>query len=224
MAELPDDVKDVQELGRVALKVLGHSKFLSLSAAAGWLWMRGLVYLTAGNGTLGGLITDAAFKQIGGTPVRAEELVAAGLWRRDQDGWRMRRLNAPVVGPPPKKKAPPAHQPAGTEVMRFPIVGQPGFWILTKEQVEEWQKTYTSVDVLAECGYAKAWVDADPADRKKTMRGMPKFLVRWLSRAVDDGRRGRGRGGPQTRGKGAGLTGPAPAGKYDHLSRSDDDG
>lgn len=206
------------------MKVLGHAKFLSMSPGAAWLWMRGLTYLTAGNGTLGGLITDAAFKQIGGTPAKADELIAAGLWRRDADGWRMRRLNAPVVGLPPKRRSTPAPQPAGTEVMQFPIAGEPGFWILTKEQVESWQKTYTAVDVFAECGYAKAWVEADEAGRKKTMRGMPKFLVRWLRKAVDDNRAGRSRPADSSKRKGAGLTGPAPAGKYDHVSRSDDDG
>lgn len=212
-SEVAEDVRDVQELGKLAAKVLGHAKFLSLSPAAGWLWMRGLTYLTAGNGTLGGFITDAAFKQIGGTSAKATELIGAGLWRRDTNGWRMKRLNAAV--PPVVSRTVAAPQPVGTELMRFETIGEPEFWVLTKEQVESWQQTYRQIDVLAECGYAKAWTEGNGY---KTHRGMHKFLVRWLSTATDRGRRGSS-GGQRPK---AGLTGPAPAGKYDHLTKSDD--
>lgn len=70
----------------------------------------------------------------------------------------------------------------------FPTVGQGGtVWRLRRAQVDEWQAAFPNLDVLAECRKALAWINANPG-RRKTVRGMPKFLVSWLSRAVDSGR------------------------------------
>jgi hypothetical protein len=74
------------------------------------------------------------------------------------------------------------------EALAFPTVGTDGgTWHLRAAQVVEWSVAYPNLDVLAECRRALSWVNANPG-RRKTVRGMPKFLNGWLSRAVDSGR------------------------------------
>ena len=65
-------------------------------------------------------------------------------------------------------------------------------WHLTQAQVESWAVAFPARDVLAECRRALAWVEASPA-RRKTARGMPRFLVAWLNRATDTGKREGGK-------------------------------
>jgi hypothetical protein len=203
------DITDVQELGKAAAKVIGHEKFLRISPGAAVLWLRGLVLLTTGQGAMGGMIPDHALHR-----KYADELVTAGLWRRDEGGWRMRRLTAEAPPAPP----PPPPPVVGTEVLRFATVNSaPGYWVLTQEQITEWQAVYSAVDVLEECRKANAWIDAKPT-RRKTVRGMRAFLVTWLSRAHDQQHRVP-RDLPKVH---AGRTGPAPPGKYDHLVISDE--
>lgn len=72
-------------------------------------------------------------------------------------------------------------------LLEFPTVGTGGnTWDLTESQVAEWTPLFPALDVLAESRKALAWVQANPG-RRKTTRGMPAFLVRWLTRAVDGG-------------------------------------
>ena len=68
-------------------------------------------------------------------------------------------------------------------VLTFPVVGQKGpTWDLSQAQIDAWQQSYPDVDILAECRKALAWVQAN---RRKTARGMPRFLVAWLNRATN---------------------------------------
>lgn len=76
-------------------------------------------------------------------------------------------------------------------VLEFPCDGKPSTWTLTESQLAQWRALYPSLDVDAECRKALAWVLSDSSNRKTT-RGMPRFLVGWLSRTQN-------RGGPGTR-------------------------
>ncbi len=72
--------------------------------------------------------------------------------------------------------------------LTFPTVGLDGdVWSLTHRQISEWSQAYPSLDILAEARKALAWLQANPG-RRKTSKGMPKFLVGWLSRTTDRGR------------------------------------
>jgi hypothetical protein len=78
-------------------------------------------------------------------------------------------------------------------VVTFPVVGKGGpWWRLREDQIAEWRALYPNVDVIAEARKALGWLRANP-DRRKTARGMAKFLVNWLNRSVD---RSPARGGP----------------------------
>ncbi len=67
----------------------------------------------------------------------------------------------------------------------FPIVGRGSkTWSLSEAQIAEWATDFPNLDVKAEMRKARAWTEAN-AGRRKTARGMPTFLVNWLSRSVD---------------------------------------
>lgn len=89
-------------------------------------------------------------------------------------------VHAPLLGGlvPPSK--------ASAAVLEFPIVGPAGpTWELQADQVQEWGVLFPGVDILAECRKALAWVSAN---QRKTASGMPRFLVSWITRAVNNGK------------------------------------
>lgn len=72
----------------------------------------------------------------------------------------------------------------------FPCVGEEaGPFYVTPSLLDGWVKAYPGVDVMGEVHRASAWLAANPS-RRKTYRGMPRFLVSWLSRAQDRARSG----------------------------------
>lgn len=53
---------------------------------------------------------------------------------------------------------------------------------LTDEQVTQWAEAFPAVDVPLEIKRAAAWLDANPANRKRNLK---RFLVNWLARAQE---------------------------------------
>lgn len=89
---------------------------------------------------------------------------------------------------------PPSPVPdASPVVLVFPCTGPEKSYPLTAGQVARWGELFDTVDVPHECRMALAWIEANPVKRK-TARGMPKFLTAWLNRAVNDPRKGTGGG------------------------------
>jgi hypothetical protein len=86
----------------------------------------------------------------------------------------------------------------------FPVVGgSRRDWTLTAAKLAEYQASYPGVDVLAECRAALQWC-RDNARKRKTARGMPAFLARWLAKeqnraaAGPAAEHGNGRGNRET--------------------------
>jgi hypothetical protein len=70
-------------------------------------------------------------------------------------------------------------------VLTFPTIGTDGTeWYLNQSQVDQWIDLYPGIEVLAECRKALGWVLAD-GTRRKTKRGMLKFLTAWLNRSTE---------------------------------------
>jgi hypothetical protein len=67
-------------------------------------------------------------------------------------------------------------------LLTFRTVGKPAQWHLTQTQVDLWVLAYPQTDVLQEARKALAWLEAN---NRKTARGMPAFLVRWLGKAAN---------------------------------------
>ena len=101
------------------------------------------------------------------------------------------QVNPPA--PPKRKPRPPKQLCEESEaVAEFPVVGG-GVWWLPGWKADEWTEVFTGVDVPSEVNKALQWLRDNPAKRK-THRGMLRFLNQWIERAQNDaGRRQAGR-------------------------------
>lgn len=68
---------------------------------------------------------------------------------------------------------------------QLPAIGGSAFDV-TEEHLAKWRGLYLAVDVEAEVRKMIGWLDSQPAKRK-TIRGTPAFVSRWLGRAQDQG-------------------------------------
>ena len=59
---------------------------------------------------------------------------------------------------------------------------------ITGEQLEKWRDYYPAVDVMAELRKMAGWLDGNPGKRK-TRRGIGRFIANWLAREQDRGGR-----------------------------------
>jgi hypothetical protein len=74
-------------------------------------------------------------------------------------------------------------------VFRFPVSGRNApVWALGQERHEEFGRAFPGVDRFAEYEKISAWSNANPK-RRKTPRGMPAFLFRWLEKAQNEAAR-----------------------------------
>ncbi len=66
-------------------------------------------------------------------------------------------------------------------MVKFPTIGL-GFkeWSPTPEEVELWSAAYPGLDVTRELLQMEVWLRANPT-RRKTPRGMPRFVINWLN-------------------------------------------
>ncbi|MFZ5829886.1 MAG: hypothetical protein ACOY3P_07350 [Planctomycetota bacterium] len=68
----------------------------------------------------------------------------------------------------------------------FPTVGQSKHWHAPAKLLADLAVAFPGVDVPGEVRKAKLWCEAN-ATKRKTPRGMPKFLVGWMERAQNRG-------------------------------------
>jgi hypothetical protein len=59
-------------------------------------------------------------------------------------------------------------------------------WQPDDEQILQWQHAYPEVDIFAELNVMAAWLDSNEP-RRKNVKGMPRFVNSWLSRANQKG-------------------------------------
>lgn len=60
------------------------------------------------------------------------------------------------------------------------------FYDVPLEKIDMWKNTYPAVDVGQELKKMASWLDANPT-RKKTARGISRFINNWLSKEQDKG-------------------------------------
>lgn len=60
------------------------------------------------------------------------------------------------------------------------------FWIYG-DQVEQWSQLFPAVDIMQELRKMKSWLDSNPS-RRKTKRGILRFVNSWLSKEQDRGK------------------------------------
>lgn len=136
-----------------------------------------------------GLTPLLPLSQPGHNPVTPKSQLSGCSGHKDETGRDVKDLvpnNSSGLVPEQPDGSP---EPA---VLVFPCKGKAKTWNLSKAQVAEWQKLY-SVDVLTEARLALAWAKANPR-KQKTARGMPSFLVTWLGKSQDNGRKDKPHG------------------------------
>lgn len=70
----------------------------------------------------------------------------------------------------------------------FPVVGKgPGIWSPSQELRDDLASAFPSLDLAAQLDKARVWCVVN-TDRRKTARGMAKFLFGWMERAQNNGR------------------------------------
>lgn len=65
----------------------------------------------------------------------------------------------------------------------MPFVTRHGVYHLTPDLYARYLRTYPDLDIDAELSKAQAWLETVSPSRRKTAKGMPHFLTRWLNRA-----------------------------------------
>ena len=60
------------------------------------------------------------------------------------------------------------------------------FYDVSEEQCHEWAGLYPAVDVIQQLRGMLGWLNANPS-KKKTRRGIPAFINRWLAKEQDRG-------------------------------------
>ncbi len=68
--------------------------------------------------------------------------------------------------------------------MIFPCVGKPKTWSLTQKLFNQILEAYPDAPILDWIKKAKLWAETTPAKRK-TAKGMPAFLSRWMANQTD---------------------------------------
>lgn len=80
----------------------------------------------------------------------------------------------------------PEPAPDREQVITLALNDKSEFWIYG-DQVEQWSQLFPAVDVLQELRKMKSWLDSNPS-RRKTKRGILRFVNSWLSREQDKGK------------------------------------
>ena len=100
-----------------------------------------------------------------------------------------RKSSLPSPSPSPSLSSDPSPDSCA-EFIRLPLVGNgAGEAIITSDQVEGWKKSFPDVNVVQQLRNIREWLIHNPK-RRKTDRGIGRFVVGWLSKEQDKGRKG----------------------------------
>lgn len=81
--------------------------------------------------------------------------------------------------------------PSGVQVISLTLNDKSEYPIYGKD-CEEWAELYPAVDIMQELRKMKGWLDSNPTKRK-TIKGVRRFINNWLAKSQDSPHIGRGR-------------------------------
>lgn len=82
-----------------------------------------------------------------------------------------------IICPEPEKSAP---NPSGIQL----VLNDKTFYDVPLDKIALWNETYPAVNIEYELQKMRAWLDSNPT-RRKTRRGIERFINNWLSRTQD---------------------------------------
>lgn len=115
------------------------------------------------------------------TGTQPEPQVRLGKDRLGKD--RLGYISAPTSGEPEPENT---KEPAVFELILNGGIKHP----ITQSQIDRWTEAYPGVDVYQALRSMGAWLEANPAKRK-TARGINRFIVNWLDRDQNSGKNPR---------------------------------
>ena len=81
--------------------------------------------------------------------------------------------------------SPEVSKPEPGSGIKIPVVGTNAkYYDIPQSKLEEWSQAFPGIDVPAQCRKAAQWCRDNPAKRK-TLKGVNRFLNTWLSREQD---------------------------------------
>ena len=112
---------------------------------------------------------------------------------REEQGTGNREQGTGSISAEPKVDSTPN---GGGILIHLPTNRKGENYAVPNHQADEWRELYPAVSVDAELRKMRGWLLAN-ADRRKTSRGMPRFIANWLARQQDRG--GTGTATPKTK-------------------------
>jgi hypothetical protein len=82
------------------------------------------------------------------------------------------------------------HESAEDQIvcLQFPVKGNDsGLWDFKASHKSSLEDSFPDIDIMGEAKKARGWLEANP-ERRKTARGMPRFLFSWIERSNNGGR------------------------------------
>jgi hypothetical protein len=121
-----------------------------------------------------------------------DESPEAGDHDPDHDGPVLSREALPLWDDEKDAAHPSSTPPANGAIdsspilMEIPVVGGQGVFLVTEAMRDSFAKAYPSLDVDQCLRAAQLWIEVNPS-RRKTPKGMPRFLAAWLERDQNKG-------------------------------------
>ena len=158
---------------RNSLETISRAGFVKVDEATRWVW---IVNFAKFNKPANPNIRKAAIKQVQGMPesVQFRSEVVESLTTGETVSEPLRNLPSPSPSP----------SPMGVQGVSIPLDDGTEHPV-TEAEVAEYRTAYPRIDVAAELRKARAWSIANPSKRK-TRKGVARFLNNWLSGANDE--------------------------------------
>ena len=115
---------------------------------------------------------------------KSKENKSIEIERDIEESNSLRSLSSSCPEPSAKTPVPEAESPV---FITIPTNRTGEEFEVRQDYVDQMQELYQAVDVQAQLLEMKAWAICNP-NRRKTAKGMPRFINSWLSRAQDRGR------------------------------------
>lgn len=130
-------------------------------------------------------------------PHRSQEQDQDQEQDQEQNKNLLRSVEKFHAAPPGKSGTEPSHaQPSGVRPLSDGVPESPEFirlplndgddFVVTEAMVTEWEVLYPAVDVRQQLRNQCGWLKSEPK-RRKTARGVKKFITGWLAREQDRG-------------------------------------
>lgn len=171
-----DDLEWEKKRFRSSLQALSDAGFVKYDPDTKWVWVvKFLEWNRPANPNIWKAIAKAASNVPDAVSFRDEILVSAGVSETVSETVRKPSIKSPSPSP--------SLGEGGENSITVPA-SDGSEYAIPLADIAEWEQTYPAVNVEGELQKARAWCLANPSKRK-THRGMPKFLNGWLSRAND---------------------------------------